>query len=166
MKLAFEVTMIVLAAACNSAPTVPFGESQTTVRSGAGTAQSGSLALQLTAPQHSVIGNAVPLTLTLTNTGNEPLDVTLGGRPPYDFVVRSPTGAEIWRWSLGKVVQMILEITTLKPGEQLRYAIEWSGTDAAGIPVSPGSYLVTGVLNLDPPERLETEPKQLVIASR
>ena len=90
--------------------------------------------------------------------------MTFGGRPPSDFVVTAENGAEVWRWSEGQVIQMILERKKLNPGEEIEYATEWSQADNAGDRVPPGSYLVKGLLNLDPPETLETAFQPLTIA--
>ena len=82
-------------------------------------AQSDSLILQLDAPAEASAGTAIPLKLTLRNSGKQPVSVMLGGRPPSDFVVIAPDGAEVWRWSTDQVIQAILEMKALQPGEQL-----------------------------------------------
>jgi hypothetical protein len=89
----------------------------------------------------------------------------LGGRPPSDFVVIAPDGAEVWRWSTDQVIQAILEMKTLQPGEQLEYTAEWPARDKRGNLVSPRRYTLKGVLNMDPPEKLETSPRELLLVS-
>ncbi len=128
-------------------------------------AQADSLILQLDAPAEAPAGTAVRLKLTLRNSGKQPVSVMLGGRPPSDFVVTAPDGAEVWRWSTDQVIQAILEMKTLQPGEQLEYSAEWPARDSRGTLVSPGRYKVRGVLNTDPPEKIETSPKELVLVN-
>ena len=128
-------------------------------------AQSDSLILQLEAPAEASAGTTIRLTLTLRNSGKQPVRVMLGGRPPSDFVVTATDGAEVWRWSTDQVIQAILEMKTLQPDEQLQYSAEWPARDNRGTLVSPGSYVVRGVLNMDPPEKLETSPRKLVLVN-
>jgi hypothetical protein len=123
-----------------------------------------SVAFGLEVPAEVRAGTPVPLTLTLQNTSNRPVALTLGGRPAYDFVVTQSDGLEVWRWSHGQAIQAILELRTLKPGETVAFAATWGQRDNAGTPIPTGTYQVRGVMNLDPPEKLETEPKSLRIS--
>jgi hypothetical protein len=103
------------------------------------------------------------LKLKVKNVSQRPVEQALGGRPCYDFIVSKPDGTEVWRWSRGQVVQDILELKTLQAGEELEFAGEWKQRDNDGNAVPAGKYLVRGVLNADPPEKLETKPKPLTI---
>jgi hypothetical protein len=125
----------------------------------------GSLALQVDAPAEAPAGKPVQLRLTLTNTGKEPVEAVLGGRPPFDFVV-TRDGVESWRWSDDQAIQMILEVRTLQPGEKLEYQAKWLSQDEGGTPPSRRRYMVRGVLNMDPPENLETTPREVVLTPR
>jgi hypothetical protein len=120
--------------------------------------QTGVLTFQLDIPTTVVLGAIIPFTLTITNTSNRPVEVALGGRPPYDVVVTSADNAVVWRWSAGKAIQMILETRTLRPGEALKYTVEWDGRTDRGVRVPPGSYEARGLLNGDPPDMLATAP--------
>ena len=121
------------------------------------------LALRLEAPAQVPPGQVVQLTLKLKNTSAVRVEQPLGGRPPHDVVVTRRDGTEVWRWSKGRVVQDVLELKALRPGEELVFDAEWNQRDADGRPVPPGSYLVKGILRTDPPEALETKPRPLVI---
>jgi hypothetical protein len=131
----------------------------------AGQSELSSLTLELEIPAEFQVGQPVPLKLKLRNTSQQPVELILGGRPPYDFVVTKQDGIEIWRWSHGQAIQAILEVRTLNPGEELEFTTEWQQLDNAGAPIRPDTYFVRGVLNSDPPQKLETEPKQLIITS-
>jgi hypothetical protein len=108
-------------------------------------------------------GETVVLTLKWKNVEDRPVSLTLGGKPAYDVIVTRPDGAEVWRWSYGQVSQDILESRTIEPGREVVFKAEWPQRDNEGKVVSPGAYSVRGILNTEPPEKLETPPKPLTI---
>lgn len=110
------------------------------------------------------VGRIVPLKLTVKNSSARPIELALGGRPPHDFVVTKPDGTEVWRWTHGQVIPSILQLRTLQPGEEVKFGAVWRQQDNDGDPVPPGTYLVRGILNTEPPQKLQTEPKRLTIA--
>jgi len=120
-----------------------------------------TLALRLEVLAGVRVRTPVPFKLTLQNLSNRSVTLTLGGRPAYDVVVTTPGGQEIWRWSQGKAIQQILERKTLEPGEALAFTAVWDQDDNAEASVPAGTYRVQGVVKLDPPEQLETEPTPL-----
>lgn len=163
MRIAAAFALCMLASGCQGASNVTPLENQMNTP---GSARSDSLALQLDAPAQAAVGSPMRLTLTLRNITQRPTQVMLGGRPPYDFALTSADGAKSWQWSDDHAVQMILETRTLEPGEQLEYEAEWLVKDRSGNAPPPGRYLVRGVLNMDPPDKLETTPRELVLTSR
>lgn len=124
--------------------------------------QSSPLSLEVKSPVKA--GETVPLTLKWKNVEDRPVSLTLGGNPAYDFVVAGPDGAEVWRWSHGQASQDILESRTIEPGSEAVFEAEWPQQDNEGKPVPKGAYSVHGILNTEPPEKLETAPKPLVIS--
>ena len=122
------------------------------------------LALELQVPLDVPLGMPVPLKLILKNTGDQRVEVALGGRPAYDFAITRPDGTEIWRGMHGQAVQQILALVALSPGQELEFTAEWPQRDNAGTPVPAGAYEVRGLLNLEPPARLETSTTPLYIA--
>jgi hypothetical protein len=121
--------------------------------------------LSLEAPDEVEAGQTVNLKLIWRNLTDQPVELTLGGRPAYDFVVTTDDGKEIWRWLAGQTGQDILEIKTVAPGQKLEFTLEWQPVDQAGAALVPGKYLVHGILNLEPPAALKTKPKPLIIRS-
>ena len=101
--------------------------------------------------------------LTLRNVSDGTVNLVLGGRPPYDFEVSTPDGEQVWHWKCGKIINQPLDGKTLEPGEELEFVGEWEQVDNRGEPVPPGTYLVRAVLNLDPPEKLVTEARELQV---
>ena len=100
---------------------------------------------------------------TVRNVSDEPVSFFLGGRPPYDFVVSTAEGEQVWHWKCAKITLLVLDSETLEPGEALELIGEWEQVDNRREPVPPGTYLVRGVLNLEPPEKLVTETHKLEV---
>lgn len=151
MKSAAALVVLLFCSGCDSAVPVT-----------ANNASSGPLTLRLDVPQQLSAGMSMPVKLTLRNTSSQPVELTLGGRPPYDFVVTTEDGAEVARWSKENVSQAILEMQTLNAGDQLEYSVEWAPADGA---LRPGSYLVRGIVNLDPPGKIETASMPFRVSS-
>jgi Intracellular proteinase inhibitor len=122
-----------------------------------------SSALSLEVKSSVKAGETVVLTLKWKNVEDRQVSLTLGGRPAYDVIVTRPDGAEVWRWSHGQVSQDILESRTIEPGREVVFKVEWPQRDNEDKVVSPGAYSVRGILNTDPPEKLETPQKHLTI---
>ena len=122
--------------------------------------------LTLEAPDEVEAGQTVNLKLIWRNLTDKPAELNLGGRPPYDFVVTTDEGKEVWRWLAGQTVQDILEIKTVDPDQKLEFMLEWQPVNQAGAALAPGNYLAQGILNLDPPAVLKTKPKPLIIRNK
>ena len=108
-------------------------------------------------------GETVEMKLRLRNVGDGPVSFYLGGSPAYDFEVTTPDGQQVWHWNCGKIIEEPLDCKTLEPGEELEFIGEWEQVDNRGESVPPGAYLVRGVLNLEPPEKLVTEARELEV---
>ena len=108
-------------------------------------------------------GETVEMKLTLRNAGDGTVSFVLGGRPPYDFVASTTDGDLVWHWMCAKFALASLGNETLEPGEELEFIGEWEQIDNRGEPVPPGVYSVRAVLNLDPPEKLVTEARELEV---
>ena len=108
-------------------------------------------------------GETVSMKLTLRNVSDGPVEFLTGGRPPHDFVVSTPDGEQVWHWKCAKTILHPLDSQTLLPGEEMEFTGEWGQVDNRGEPVPPGTYLVRGVLDMEPPEMLVTEAHEVVI---
>jgi hypothetical protein len=122
--------------------------------------------LKLEAPDEVEAGQTVNLKLIWRNLTGKPVDLTLGGRPAYDFVLTTDKGKQIWRWLEGQTVQDILEIKKVDPGQKLEFTLEWRPVNQSGAALAPGNYLIHGILNLEAPAALKTDPKPLTIRSK
>jgi hypothetical protein len=120
--------------------------------------------LELAVPADVPAGHPVPMVMRLSNTGNAARDLALQGRPiAYDVIVTHRDGAVVWRRLEGEVIQTILQLRTLAPGESLEFRHSWNQRSNSGERVPPGEYLVTGVLPTDPPAELRTQAVPLRI---
>jgi hypothetical protein len=123
-----------------------------------------SMRFAIVLPNSVRAGEPVPVTLRLTNTGREPLTVYLQGRPiAFDLTVRRLDGTIVWRRLEGEVVSAILAVRQLEPGASLEFEEVWRQVSNAGEAVPPGDYRVTGTLQGDAPEPLQTSPALLRI---
>lgn len=109
-----------------------------------------SLRLTLIAPDSVAAGTPVAITLRLTNTSDRPVDVYLVGRTiTFDIIVRNADDHVIWRRLERAVVQNILQVRTLAPGEALEWQDVWSQQTNQGSAVPAGPYTLEGVLPTD-----------------
>ena len=120
--------------------------------------------LRLLAPARVVVGEPVPVTLRTENAGGRPATLYLQGRPPaFDITVHDASGRQVWRRLEGATVAMVLGIRELAPGESLELEDIWRQADAAGHPVPPGRYRLTGLLPGEPGSELRSAPAHLDI---
>ena len=99
-------------------------------------------------------GETVPMKLRLRNVSDESVSFSLGGRPPHDFRISTPDGRPVWNWKCGRVTLSVLDGETLAPGEELEFIGDWEQVDNLGDPVPPGAYVLSGILELEHPEKL------------
>jgi intracellular proteinase inhibitor BsuPI len=122
------------------------------------------LRLELDAPAEVPAGAPVPLRLRLRNTGTQPAVVYLRGREiTFDLLISRSDRDTVWRRLAGDPIQAIVQVKRLDPGAEIVLEDRWNQRDRAGRPVTPGDYLVQGVLFTDQPEPLMTPRARLRI---
>ena len=122
---------------------------------------SDSLRLELDVPAEARVGSTVPITLRVENVGDRPIDLYLRGRTiAFDVVVRRLDGEVVWRRLEHEITPAILRLETLVPRQVLELHTDWSLKTSLGSPVTPGSYVLQGLLLTDGPE-LTTPPGTL-----
>jgi hypothetical protein len=110
------------------------------------------------------LGRPVPLVFSVTNPGKAPVTLQLLGRiPTADFVVSDPRGEVVWSLLKGRVMLGSLRLYPLAPGRRLRFRAVWPQRSDRNRPVSPGEYLIRGVLLSDAPGGLASAPARLRI---
>jgi len=124
-----------------------------------------SLRLELRIPAQARSGSTVPITLRVENVGDRPIDLYLRGRTiAFDVVVRRPDGEVVWRRLEHEIIPAILRLETLAPWQVLELHTDWSLETNAGSPVTPGSYVLQGLVLTDGPE-LRTPPVMLRVTA-
>ena len=119
------------------------------------------IALELRIPAEASVGSTVPIILRIENVGDRPIDLYLRGRTiAFDIVVRRQDGEVVWRRLEHEVIPAILRLETLAPRQVVELPADWHLTTSAGPRVSPGSYLVEGLVLTDGPA-LRTPPVTL-----
>ena len=122
--------------------------------------------LTIAVPATARVGEQVPIRLSAENRGAEPVDLYLRGRRvAFDVVVERTGGQIAWRRLDGEIVEAIVQLRTLAPGELLTLDAQWNQRTAAGRQVQPGVYSVRGLLLTEAPDALETERAPLRIIS-
>ena len=107
-------------------------------------------------------GDTVSMTLTLRNISDEPVQFYTGSSP-HDFVVSTVNDQEVWHWRCGKTFPAIMREIKLEPGEELVLAGEWEQMSNWGEPVPAGTYLIRGMLIMEPAGILVTPPQELEV---
>ena len=105
-------------------------------------------------------GETVSMKLTLKNGSDAPVQCYTGS-VPHDFVVATVHDQEVWHWRCGKTFQAILEEIKMEPGEELVLVGEWEQMDNWGEPVPEGTFLIRGMLVMEPAGMLATPPPEL-----
>ena len=117
------------------------------------------LLLELNVPAELRAGATVPIVLRLMNRGASPIDVALQGRTiAFDVIVARDDGTVVWQRMRNEVVQGILQLRTLAPGEVLEMRAEWDQRGNDGQLIGPGSYRAQGILPSDAPAPWGTPP--------
>lgn len=105
----------------------------------------------------------VSITLSVRNVSDSLISLVLAGRPAEYVRVFTKSGALVWDSRYGQILQDILDVRALEPGEQWAFAFQWDERDTLGTPVTPGRYVVYGGLSVEEPLRVEAEPHEILI---
>jgi hypothetical protein len=128
----------------------------------------GSLPLELKfdVPSEVEAGEDVPFRLIVTNTGDEPLELGLGGLAEggygasFNFFIEDAEGQEVTcKLCANRPAVLALSYRTLEPGEELEFGWDWDQTDNDLKPVAAGTYSVYGTFNALDVARNEEEIK-------
>jgi Intracellular proteinase inhibitor len=110
-------------------------------------------------------GDLVPITLHVTHPGPDALELYLLGRAAtFDVEVADANGRVAWRRLEGAVLQQVVQLRVLWPGERFDLHASWDQRDAAGATVPAGDYRVRARLLTDALEPAWTAPVALRVA--
>ena len=108
----------------------------------------------------------MPLVFTVTNTGKLSVTLQLMGRvPTADFQVTDPQGRLVWSRLRGQTLLGALRLFLLAAGKSLTFRHIWNQRADTGRPVSPGEYLIRGVLLTDDPKGMASPPASFRVLS-
>jgi intracellular proteinase inhibitor BsuPI len=127
-----------------------------------------SVRITLDVPATARAGDAVPMTIRITNIADRPVTLSLVGREiAFDLVVAGEGGTVVWRRLAHAAIQGILQLKTLQPGETLELRHEWNQHTDAGVAVAPAVYHVLGEVPTEVPRQsLRTPVRFLRIQPR
>ena len=107
----------------------------------------GNPVVTIEVPETAAAGETILITMRIENTSSELVELYLHGREAtYDFIVTNSDNDIVWRRLEGEVVQAILRVEVLAPGQALELRDSWNQRDNAGKRVAPGSYFVSATL--------------------
>ncbi len=89
-------------------------------------------------------GEAVEITLALTNSNGSPVSVQFPTGQMYDFVV-TREGQLVWQWSLGRAFIQAFTTLTLMPKESKVFNERWDQQNAQGQQAPPGEFEMVAV---------------------
>ena len=133
------------------------------------------LELKFDVPSEVGAGEDVPFRLSVTNTGDEPLELGLGLAEggyggSFNFFIEDAEGQEVTcKLCANRVAVLALSYRTLQPGEELEFGWDWDQTDNDLKPVAAGTYTVNGIFSYQDVERpnkkteMRTESREFVI---
>jgi hypothetical protein len=128
---------------------------------------SDSLRLQLEVPGEVALGAPVRISLRVENASAKPVMLYLRGRAPiFDVHVLDARGDTVWHRLEGEMIQGILAVRELAPGEALVLGDTWPQRTNRGAPVPPGRYIVHAILLTDTPDGIAFPPATLRIGGR
>lgn len=116
------------------------------------------------------LGEPINITMTLTNIGNQTIDLLWEART-FDFRVYNVTDNGIYQWSSFRVFPCHVVYMPIDPGTGLTNVLVWPQTcnrtvdsllyGVEGVPVSPGTYFIVGQIGYA--YELQTTPIQITI---
>jgi hypothetical protein len=75
------------------------------------------------------VGSTVNLALQVTNLANHTVEVNFPSGQTHEFVIVDALGAEVWRWSTGRMFTQALQNREVDANETLSFREQW---DARG----------------------------------
>ncbi|MCP8615552.1 BsuPI-related putative proteinase inhibitor [Salirhabdus salicampi] len=86
--------------------------------------------------------DSVTFQLTLTNSGNQDVELTFSSGQQYEIVVENEQGAEVYKYSHGKAFTEALINKQIGAGESETWEETWNLKDNEGNKVEAGNYTV------------------------
>jgi hypothetical protein len=114
------------------------------------TATPDSVTAMLDGPQSARLGVPVTFVLRVRNEAAQTTTLYLRGREiAFDVVLTDTNGREIWSRLHDQVVQAIVRVEQVDPGQSIELRHTWNQHDNLGRPARPGEYNVQGLVLTD-----------------
>ncbi|USK34772.1 proteinase inhibitor [Bacillus sp. F19] len=88
---------------------------------------------------------SVQINITLKNNTNEEKNFEFSSGQKYEIIITDSNGAEVYKYSKGRMFTQALQYLTLPPGESQTWQETWD-KKSAGKKVEAGEYTVTVLL--------------------
>ena len=125
------------------------------------------LRMMLRTPSRVGVGDTVPVTLVVRNTGLDSVKFSTGNAgTTFTVMVSTPEGQEIWERMRYLLMDLIAVPRVLGPGDELRLRTLWPQQHNAGHPVGPGTYHMRGVLFVVNSPSWTTDTARVVVVRR
>ncbi|MEH7224885.1 BsuPI-related putative proteinase inhibitor [Bacillus sp. JJ1566] len=108
--------------------------------------------------------NEATFTISLKNTSDNSVKVTIPGGQKYEIVVTDTDGKEVYRYSIDKMFIQSIEEMELKPGEEKVWEEPWDYTTNDGKRLAPGEYKANIFLTASEVNGLKIETNALQAA--
>ncbi len=87
------------------------------------------------------LGEPVHIVFEVANHGAAPVTLRFSSAQRFDFVIEDASGADVWRWSAGRMFAAVMGQETLGPDNpSLTYEAEFAGE------LAPGRYTIKALL--------------------
>lgn len=74
----------------------------------------------------------VRLALRVTNNTRKTVELRFPSGQTHDFAVTSSAGAELWRWSTGRMFTQTMQSRTVRPGGTVTFEESWDDAPPSG----------------------------------
>ena len=121
-----------------------------------GGATGDSVVVEIAAPRYAAVGDTVPINVVVHNNRERRIDLNLTGREiAFDIVIARADSTVVWQRLRNVVIQPIVQLKTLEPGESFTVTDRWPATEA-------GSFFVAAELPTDS-KPLQAKPVSLTV---
>ena len=84
--------------------------------------------------------NEATFTITIKNTSDNSVKLTIPSGQKYEIIVKDADGKEVYRYSIDKMFIQSIEEMELKPGQEKVWEEPWDYTSNDGTRLAPGEY--------------------------
>jgi hypothetical protein len=124
-----------------------------------------SLRFALEVPAEAVVGQAVAVSVTVSNRTGRRVAFNVADPHPVNVVVSRPDGTAVWGLLADASLAQMMEVGETIPAGGLRtFTRRWDQLTRGGRPAGPGTYCVSALLYADtPPGTVRLGPEPLVV---